>query len=54
MQVEEVGPAQAARVLRVYLRSTPVTAPFFESNRSAPLERFAEEAHRHPVFRLGK
>jgi len=52
VQVEEVGPDEAAPVLRAYLRSTPVTAPFFESKRSAPLEKFAEEAHRHPVFRL--
>jgi deazaflavin-dependent oxidoreductase (nitroreductase family) len=52
VQVEEVGPEQAAPVLRAYLRSTPVTAPYFASKRNAPLEKFAEEAHRHPVFRL--
>jgi deazaflavin-dependent oxidoreductase (nitroreductase family) len=52
VEVEEVGPAQAAPVLRAYLRSTPVTAPFFGPKRNAPLEKFAEEAHRHPVFRL--
>ena len=52
VQVEEVGPDRAAPVLRAYLRSTPVTAPFFDAKRSAPLERFAQEAHRHPVFRL--
>jgi deazaflavin-dependent oxidoreductase (nitroreductase family) len=52
VQVEEVGPEQAASVLRVYLRSTPFTAPFFDSKRNAPLEKFVEEAHRHPVFRL--
>jgi deazaflavin-dependent oxidoreductase (nitroreductase family) len=52
VRVEEVGPEQAAPVLRAYLRSTPVTAPFFAAKRNAPLEKFAEEAHRHPVFRL--
>jgi len=52
VQVEEVGPERAAPVLRAYLRSTPVTGPFFESKRSAPIESFAEEAHRHPVFRV--
>jgi deazaflavin-dependent oxidoreductase (nitroreductase family) len=52
LQVEEVGPEQAAPVLQAYLRSTPVTAPFFDAKRSAPLEEFADEAHRHPVFRL--
>lgn len=54
VQVEEVGPDQAAPVLRAYLRSTPVTRPYFVSKRNAPLERFAEEAHLHPVFRLVK
>jgi deazaflavin-dependent oxidoreductase (nitroreductase family) len=52
VQVEEVGPDEGAPVLRAYLRSTPVTAPFFGPKRNAPLEKFAEEAHRHPVFRL--
>ena len=52
VHVHEVGPNRAAPVLRAYLRSTPVTAPFFDCKRSAPLEKFAEEAHRHPVFRL--
>jgi deazaflavin-dependent oxidoreductase (nitroreductase family) len=52
VEIEEVGSEPAARVLRAYLRSTPVTAPFFDAKRSAPLEKFAEEAHRHPVFRL--
>ena len=54
VRVEEVGPEQAAQVLRVYLRSTPITAPFFDSKRSSPVEKFAAEAHRHPVFRLEK
>jgi deazaflavin-dependent oxidoreductase (nitroreductase family) len=52
VQVEEVGSTEAAPVLRAYLRSTPVTTPFFASKRNAPLEEFAEEAHRHPVFRV--
>jgi len=52
VRIEEVGPEQAAPVLRAYLRSTPVTAPFFDAKRSSPLEKFAEEADRHPVFRL--
>jgi len=52
VRVEEVEPDQAAPVLRAYLRSTPVTTPFFESKRTAPLEKFAAEAQRHPVFRI--
>jgi deazaflavin-dependent oxidoreductase (nitroreductase family) len=51
-RVEEVEPQTAAPVLREYLRKTPVTKPFFTAKRNAPVEEFAAEAHRHPVFRL--
>jgi deazaflavin-dependent oxidoreductase (nitroreductase family) len=50
--VEELGPADAAPVLRAYLRTTPIVKRFFESAADAPLEAFAAEAYRHPVFRL--
>ena len=50
--IEEVGPAEAAPVLREYLRSTPIVRRYFDADRSAPLEAFAAEADRHPVFRL--
>jgi len=29
-----------------------VTAPFFDAKFADPVERFAREAARHPVFRL--
>ena len=51
-RVVEVEPEVAAPVLREYLRKTPVTKPFFSAKRNAPVEEFAAEAHRHPVFRL--
>jgi deazaflavin-dependent oxidoreductase (nitroreductase family) len=50
--VTEVDAETAAPVLREYLRTTPVTKPFFRAGRSAPLEAFAAEAPRHPVFRI--
>jgi deazaflavin-dependent oxidoreductase (nitroreductase family) len=50
--VEEVGPEEAAPVLREYLRTTPVVKRFFAATRDSPLEAFAAEAPRHPVFRL--
>jgi deazaflavin-dependent oxidoreductase (nitroreductase family) len=50
--IEEVGPEEAAPVLRTYLRATRIVKPFFEATPDASLERFAEEAFRHPVFRL--
>jgi deazaflavin-dependent oxidoreductase (nitroreductase family) len=50
--IEEVGAAEAAPVLRQYLRSTPIVRSYFDADRNAPLEAFAAEAGRHPVFRL--
>jgi hypothetical protein len=50
--VEEVDPDEAAPVLREYLRTTPVVKRFFEVDRDDPLEAFAAEAPRHPVFRV--
>jgi deazaflavin-dependent oxidoreductase (nitroreductase family) len=51
-RIEEVGPEEAAPVLRRYLRGTPIVKPYFDVARNAPLEAFAAEAARHPVFRL--
>ena len=50
--VEEVGPEEAAPVLREYLRQTPIVKPYFDATADSPLEAFAAEAARHPVFRL--
>jgi deazaflavin-dependent oxidoreductase (nitroreductase family) len=50
--IEEVGPDEAAPVLREYLRATPIVKPFFDAESDAPIEAFAAEAPRHPVFRL--
>ena len=52
VRVTEVDAQTAAPVLREYLRTTPVTKPFFSASRSAPLEAFAAEASRHPVFKI--
>lgn len=51
-RVEEVGPEAAAPVLREYLRTTPIVKRFFAVTRDSPLEAFAAEAPRHPVFRV--
>lgn len=52
VSVEEVDAETAGPVLREYLRKTPVTKPFFTAKRTAPVEEFVAEAHRHPVFRI--
>jgi deazaflavin-dependent oxidoreductase (nitroreductase family) len=50
--VEEVGPEEAAPVLREYLRRTSIVKPYFDATADSPLDAFAAEAARHPVFRL--
>jgi deazaflavin-dependent oxidoreductase (nitroreductase family) len=50
--VDEVGPDQAAPILRRYLRQVAVVRPYFAVGPDAPLDRFAAEAAGHPVFRL--
>lgn len=50
--IEEVGSVEAAPVLREYLRTTQVVKPFFDAPADAPLDAFAAEATRHPVFRV--
>ena len=52
VRVEEVGAEEAAPVLREYLRRTPIVKPYFDATKDAPLEAFAAEAARHPVFRV--
>jgi hypothetical protein len=51
-RIEEVGPAEAAPILRENLRTTSIVKPYFDADVDAPLEAFAAEADRHPVFRL--
>lgn len=50
--IVEVGPEESAPVLREYVRRVPITRSFFDVTPESPLEAFAAEAPRHPVFRL--
>jgi deazaflavin-dependent oxidoreductase (nitroreductase family) len=50
--VVELGPAEAAPVLKQYVTEVPITRPFFDARPDAPLEAFVAEAPRHPVFRI--
>jgi hypothetical protein len=52
LRAEEVDAQTAGPVLQQYLRNVRVTAPFFDAKPNDPVERFVEEAGRHPVFRL--
>jgi hypothetical protein len=51
-RIEELGPDEAAPVLREYLRTTSIVRPYFDADADAPLKAFAAEADSHPVFRL--
>jgi deazaflavin-dependent oxidoreductase (nitroreductase family) len=50
--IEEADAQTAAPVLREYLRTTGVTKPFFDASKDSPVEEFAAEADRHPVFKV--
>lgn len=54
VRVDEIPPAERAPILRDYLRQVQFTRDFFDAAPDAPLEAFAAEAHRHPVFRVIK
>jgi deazaflavin-dependent oxidoreductase (nitroreductase family) len=51
--ITEVGPEEAAPVLREYLRATPIVKNYFDAPPDAPLAAFAAEALDHPVFLVG-
>jgi hypothetical protein len=50
--IAELGPDEAAPVLKRYVTEIPITRPFFDVKLDSPLEAFVAEAHRHPVFRI--
>jgi deazaflavin-dependent oxidoreductase (nitroreductase family) len=50
----ELGPEEAAPVLKQYVNEVPITRPFFDATPDSPLEAFVAEAPRHPVFRIHK
>jgi deazaflavin-dependent oxidoreductase (nitroreductase family) len=52
--IVELGPAEAAPILKQYITEVPITRPFFDAKPDAPLEAFVAEAHRHPVFHIGR
>lgn len=52
LRAEEVDPETAGPILRCYVQSVRVTAPFFDAERNDPVERFIAEAAHHPVFKL--
>jgi deazaflavin-dependent oxidoreductase (nitroreductase family) len=51
-RVEEVPPDERAPILREYVRTIRANREFFDAGPEDPVEAFAAEAARHPVFRL--
>jgi deazaflavin-dependent oxidoreductase (nitroreductase family) len=52
--VEEVPPAERAPILRDYVRTIRSNREFFDAGPDDPVEAFAAEAVRHPVFRISR
>lgn len=50
--IQELAPAEAAPVLRLYVARVPITRPYFDATPASPIAAFEAEAPRHPVFRL--
>lgn len=48
--IVELGPEEAAPILKRYLTRVPITRPFFDVTPESSLDAFATEAPRHPVF----
>jgi deazaflavin-dependent oxidoreductase (nitroreductase family) len=52
VKVIALGPDESAPVLKEYVQRIRVARPYFDAAPQAPLEAFAAEAARHPVFQL--
>ncbi|MFN2471504.1 MAG: nitroreductase/quinone reductase family protein [Gaiellaceae bacterium] len=52
VRVEELSEAERGPVLRAYLHRLPMTRDLFDAEPGDPVEAFAAEAGRHPVFRV--
>ena len=52
VKVIELGPEDSAPVLKEYVQRVRVARPYFDATPQSPLEAFAAEAARHPVFVL--
>jgi deazaflavin-dependent oxidoreductase (nitroreductase family) len=53
LALQELPPQERAPILKQYLPLEPIVQPYFNAKPGSPLEDFAAEAGRHPVFRLG-
>ena len=52
LRIEELDADSSAPILKQYIASEAITRPYFDASPDSPVEDFAREAHRHPVFQL--
>ena len=50
VRLREQGAQAAAPILKKYIDRVTIVRPYFDAQPDAPLEAFAAEAPRHPVF----
>jgi deazaflavin-dependent oxidoreductase (nitroreductase family) len=50
VSIRELGPQESAPILKQYIALEGIVRPYFDVQPDAPLEAFAAEAPRHPVF----
>lgn len=53
LPITELDAAQSAPILKRYVQQQRIVRPWFDAPHDGPVEAFAAEADRHPVFRLG-
>ncbi len=51
-KIREANPQESALILKQYIARESMVRPYFDVQPDAPLESFAAEAPRHPVFQL--
>jgi len=52
VRLQELPPTQAAPILKYYAEHFRVVTPYFDAKPGEPVERFAAEADKHPVFEV--
>ncbi len=52
LKIREANPQESAPILKQYITRESMVRPYFDVQPDAPLEAFAAEAPRHPVFQL--
>ena len=52
LKIREANPQESAPILKKYIARESMVRPYFDVQPDAPLEAFAAEAPRHPVFQL--